>query len=147
MKQFLIQVGVAVLLALGGILTGYLLVSGERNNLKEELADQTAACASDVEMAERKLEEANRQIAVRDAIVALHQAKRDIAATNYGLANQRLDDAKKNLATAAVGALDTFASSMNLASSEIDSAKELVNAQDETATTTIDDIARSLEPK
>ena len=147
MKQFLVQVGIAVVLALGGVLTGYLLVSAERNTLQEELATKTSECASEAEMAARELEEANRQIALRNAIVFLHQAKRDIGEANYGLANQRLDAATNSVESAADGALDTFASSMNVAKDEIATAKALVNEQSEEAPTAIENIIRSLEPQ
>lgn len=147
MKPFLLRVLAAVLLALGGVLTGYLLVAGERNELKKQLDAASTTCEAEVTDLSTKLKNAQRDVFLRDAVITLHQAQRDLASSNYGLATSRLDAAKVQLSEASEGALDTFVGSMDQAKNDIDEAKALVDEQDDGAGPAIDQIIVELEPK
>jgi len=144
MKPFLIRLGIVAAVAAAGLLTGYLLIVGERNSLRTELEAATQTCSSDMEAATVKMSGATRDIAFYKGVVALHEAKRDLSSANYGVASKRLSTASEHFGVAATGALDRNATKLTTAQGQLAGVQTAISNQDSAASELLDGIISAL---
>ena len=145
MKVFFSRLGVATGLILGGILTGYLLVAPKAKTLAEELTTLKSAHVEQLKTLEYQLEENEKGLALRDALLALHRTKWDLGSANYGLAGDRLDTVQTALQAIEKEVAPDSKARLRLAVKEIDGIKPTISNQDASAVLAIDKIIRDLE--
>ena len=144
MKPFLIRLGIVAAVAAAGLLTGYLLIVGERNSLRTELEAAMLTCTSDMESTGAQMSGAKRDIAFYKGIVALHEAKRDLVNANYGVAQKRLSIASVHFGEAATGALDRVSTRLTTAQQQLIGVQAAINNQDSAASEQLDGIISAL---
>jgi hypothetical protein len=145
-KPFLIRAGAALALVLGGLLTGYLLVAGERKALEEELAAKTESCSTETAELQAQLDAKGHEVAVRDAVLLLYRTHADLRSANYGIAQGRLQSAEEALARASENAPENLGGKLQDAKVKTSEIQTAITAQDPASAEQVNKLIQALTP-